>query len=422
MHTLAQLKSGKLFGIKRLQIVESLTEFPMEILTLADTLEILDLSNNQLSSLPKEIAQLTHLKIIFASNNCFTALPDALGGCPNLEMVGFKSNQIVTVSPESLPAKLRWLILTDNQITVLPETLGYRTRLQKLALAGNQLKRLPKSMDQLINLALLRISANQLLAFPIQVLNLPKLAWFAFAGNPFCEFADNPFSDVEETAHSIPTVAAAQYQLQQVLGQGASGVIYQAQWTETGNQQHYPDAIAVKVFKGGVTSDGYPQDELKACLRAGDHRNLVKPIAQVVEPEQLALVMELIPGHFKNLGLPPNFDTCTRDTFETGFELSISTIKKMVEQMQTVFEHLHDNQVCHGDLYAHNTLFDTKGNIIFGDFGAASIYQGLLPVIQSTIKEIEERALIHFIDDLLSVCRSEDKQTHEYQALKILTE
>ncbi|WP_409439188.1 protein kinase domain-containing protein [Psychromonas sp. GE-S-Ul-11] len=415
MHTLAQLKSGKLLGIKRLQLVESLTEFPMEILTLADTLEILDLSNNLLSSLPKEIAQLTHLKIIFASNNRFTELPDVLGTCPNLEMVGFKSNQIVTVTGESLPQQLRWLILTDNQITQLPEALGYRTRLQKLALAGNQLKRLPKSTDQLLNLELLRISANQLLAFPIQVLNLPKLAWFAFAGNPFC--------CNEQKQHAIPMIDASQFELQEVLGQGASGIIYKAKWAATANQDKaYPTEIAVKVFKGEVTSDGYPQDELDACLRVGEHRNLVKPIAQVAQPEQLALVMELIPACFKNLGLPPNFDTCTRDTFAAGFELPISTIKKLVEQMQTVFEHLHDKQVCHGDLYAHNTLFDTQGNIIFGDFGAASTYQGLLPIIQSTIKEIEERALIHFIDDLLSVCRAEDKEDHEYLALKVLTQ
>ncbi|RBW46794.1 protein kinase [Psychromonas sp. B3M02] len=416
MHTLAQLKAGKLIGIKRLQLVESLTEFPMEILTLAESLEILDLSNNQLTSLPKEIAQLRHLKIIFASNNCFTELPEALGDCPKLEMVGFKSNQITQVSAAALPMPLRWLILTDNQISYLPEALGDRPRLQKLALAGNQLKRLPKSTDQLLNLELLRISANQLLAFPIQVLNLPKLAWFAFAGNPFCS------TSAETKPSTIQVIDASHYELQEVLGRGASGVIYKAKWVDAANQDNlWPNEIAVKVFKGEVTSDGYPQDELDACLRVGEHHNLVKPIARVVDAEQLALVMELIPPHFKNLGLPPNFDTCTRDTFEAGFELPINTIKTIVEQMQRVFEHLHNNQVCHGDLYAHNTLFDAQGNIIFGDFGAASTYQGLLPMIQETIKEMEERAFIHFIDDLLSICRIEDKENHEYQALKALT-
>ena len=415
MHSIAQLKAGKLTGIKRLQLSENLTVFPMEILTLADSLEILDLSNNQLSTLPDEIKQLINLKIIFVSNNCFKVLPTALGGCPLLEMVGFKSNQIQEVPAESLPHQLRWLILTDNQITHLPEALGERTRLQKLALAGNQLSRLPKSTDQLVNLELLRISANQLLAFPIQLLILPKLAWLAFSGNPFCE------TDIE--IKSVPEVASTDYRLLEVLGQGASGIIYQANWTDTANQENtFPEDIAVKVFKGEVTSDGYPQDELQACLKLGHHKNLVKSVAQVNESNYLALVMELIPTHFKNLGLPPDFQTCTHDTFESGFSLSINSIKKIVEQMQQVFEHLHNNQVCHGDLYAHNTLFDQQSNIIFGDFGAASMYHMLLPVVKKSIKEIEQRALMHFIDDLLKICDVEDKKSTDYKMLKALVD
>ena len=124
MHTIAQLKTGELKGIKRLQLSENITEFPMEILTLADSLEILDLSNNQLSSLPNEITQLTHLKIIFASNNNFTVLPRVLSLCPLLEMISFKSNQIIEVPAESL--QLRWLILTYNNKLMRVQHLYYR--------------------------------------------------------------------------------------------------------------------------------------------------------------------------------------------------------------------------------------------------------------------------------------------------------
>ena len=408
MHTISQLKAGELTGIKRLSLSENLTAFPMEILTLADSLEILDLSNNQLTSLPDEIAQLPHLKIIFASNNLFTSLPKILGACPLLEMVGFKSNKITDVADESLPLQLRWLILTDNQITHLPETLGKRPRLQKLALAGNCLTHLPNSMDELINLELLRLSANQLAEFPKQLLSLPKLAWFAFSGNPFCQ--------TELHIESVPEVASHDYILEEVLGQGASGIIYKASWAQP-TQHELTNEIAVKVFKGEVTSDGYPQDELQACLKVGRHSNLVKSVAQVNEPNNLALIMELIPAHFKNLGLPPNFETCTRDTFEDNFQLPINDIKKIILQMEEVFNYLHDNQVCHGDLYAHNTLFDEESNIIFGDFGAASMYHMLPLPVQAVIKAIEKRALNHFIDDLLSICVPEEMKTDIYQHL-----
>ncbi|MGF1699294.1 leucine-rich repeat-containing serine/threonine-protein kinase [Photobacterium makurazakiensis] len=402
MQTLFQLKSGELTGIKRLKLSENLTTFPLEILSLADSLEILDLSDNQLSALPEELSQLKKLKILFASNNLFDTLPVVLGQCPELEMIGFKSNHINQVPEGSLPLKLRWLILTDNRIEVLPDSLGDRTRLQKLALAGNCLTSLPQTMSKLENLELLRISANRLTDCPEQLLGLPKLAWFAFAGNPFCQEHVN--------IQSVPTVSASSFKLGDVLGQGASGVISKATWHQA--QAAFPDDIAVKVFKGEVTSDGYPEDELQACLKVGNHPSLVQSLAQVDEAGYRALLMNLIPQHYKNLGLPPNFETCTRDTFPTGFALKADQIEKMVAQMEEVFAHLHDNQVCHGDLYAHNTLFDDAANIIFGDFGAASMYHMLTADQQQKIKQIEQRALVHFIDDLVSVCVEADRN-HE---------
>ena len=424
MHTLAQLKSGELTGIRQLKLSENLSTFPLEILTLTDSLEILDLSHNALSTLPDELAQLTKLKIIFASQNKFEHLPEVLGKLPNLEMVGFKSNQIKTVTEKSLPAQLRWLILTDNVIETLPNSLGERPRLQKLALAGNQLTYLPQTLAQAHNLELVRISANKLTECPEQLLNLPNLAWFAFAGNPFSAANNNSeanaetHADVHAEIKSVPQISSASYTLEKVLGQGASGVISKAHWNTP--QSQFPDDIAVKVFKGEVTSDGYPQDELQACLQVGKHPNLVESLAQVSEPNYLALIMSLIPESYQNLGLPPCFKSCTRDTFPQGFSLPIVLINHIVRQMQDVFAHLHKNQVCHGDLYAHNTLFDVQGNIIFGDFGAATSYQMLTPAQQEKVQNIEYRALNHFIDDLLSVCAEEDKKSAAFNALKPL--
>ncbi|WP_033093751.1 leucine-rich repeat-containing protein kinase family protein [Colwellia psychrerythraea] len=416
MHTLSQLRSGKLAGISQLKLSESLKTFPLEILTLADSLEILDLSNNALSSLPDELAHMKKLKIIFASQNKFEHLPDILGQLPSLEMIGFKSNKIKRVSEQSLPAQLRWLILTDNLIETLPNSLGERPRLQKLALAGNQLTHLPQTLAQSRNLELVRISANQLTECPEQLLDLPNLAWFAFAGNPFTKVEAKINSDIHAQIKSVPEISSASYTLENVLGQGASGIISKAHWNAP--QSQFPEEIAVKVFKGEITSDGYPQDELQACLQAGHHPNLVASVAQVNEENYLALIMTLIPENYQNLGLPPCFKSCTRDTFPPGFNLPIQLINRIVSQMQDVFVHLHNNQVCHGDLYAHNTLFDSQGNIIFGDFGAATSYQMLTPTQQEKVKNIESRALKYFIDDLLSICAEEDINSNEFNLLK----
>ncbi len=408
LNTLAQLQSGELSGATRLSLSENLTSLPLEVLALADSLEILDLSNNQLTSLPEELKQLTKLKIIFASNNKFTDLPEVLGQCPNLEMIGFKSNKINHVPEHSLPPRLRWLILTDNCIETLPNSLGERPRMQKLALAGNRLTALPSTMDQLSNLELLRISANNLTAFPQQLLSLPKLAWLAFSGNPFTQ---NDINNV-----SVPVIKPSDYTLHEELGKGASGVISRATWNNL--QTNFTNDIAVKVFKGEITSDGYPNDELQACLKVGNHPNLIQSLAQVNQDDCLALIMNLIPKHYKNLGLPPCFESCTRDKFSDGFTLPIDKIVKIVNQMTEVFEHMHLNKVCHGDLYAHNTLFDSQANIIFGDFGAATMYHMLTDFQQQKIKEIEQRALNYFIDDLLQICEPQDQKSDDYARLQ----
>ena len=88
MHTIADLKAGKLQGLTRVQISENLTEFPIELFQLADTLEVLDLGNNKLSALPDEFACLTKLKILFISNNDFEIVPTVLSQCPSLTMIG----------------------------------------------------------------------------------------------------------------------------------------------------------------------------------------------------------------------------------------------------------------------------------------------------------------------------------------------
>ena len=149
-------------SLTRFNLKAGLREFPREILDMADTLEILDISGNQFTSLPDDFHRLHKLKVLFCSDNQFTALPEVLGRCVSLTMVGFRNNQIREVSAAALPPNLRWLILTGNQIETLPAELGQRPLLQKLMVAGNRLKTLPAEMAACENLQLVRIAADQL--------------------------------------------------------------------------------------------------------------------------------------------------------------------------------------------------------------------------------------------------------------------
>ncbi|HSC84979.1 MAG TPA: leucine-rich repeat domain-containing protein, partial [Pseudomonas sp.] len=90
MHTLEQLRRGELVGCQRLDLSCDLQAFPEEIFDLADSLEVLNLSGNQLSSLPADLPRLHKLKVLFCSDNPFASVPEVLGDCAQLEMIGFK--------------------------------------------------------------------------------------------------------------------------------------------------------------------------------------------------------------------------------------------------------------------------------------------------------------------------------------------
>ena len=364
----------------------------------ADTLEVLDLSGNNLSVLPDDFARFKKLKILFLSNNRFETLPSVLESCPALSMIGFRNNRMKYVPENSLPATTRWLILTDNLISHLPESIGELKDLQKLMLAGNQLTQLPESMAGCHNLQLLRISANELSGLPDWLLKLPMLAWLAFASNPFC--AANNFSRA-----GLPEISWAEIEQQSVLGQGASGVIHEASWKSLPPANCSSGAaIVVKKYKGRLTSDGYSQDELNACMAAGSHRNLVPAIAQVNDDRRAGLIMQKIEGHYKNLGKPPSLSSCTRDEFESDFRVCPSQVLKIITQVTDTIIHLAGKNICHGDLYAHNILISPDADILLTDFGAASSYASLPDMQSHAIQKFEVRAVGCLLEDLLDHC------------------
>jgi hypothetical protein len=421
LHTVADLKAGKLKGLTHLKISENLTEFPTEILQLTDTLEVLDLNDNKLSQLPTDFSCLKKLKILFMSDNTFEHIPSVLSECPALTMIGIKSNQIKTVAENSLPVNTRWLILTGNHITKLPDSMGQLTKLEKLALAGNQLTELPSSMENCRALALARLSANKLTALPDFLLQLPKLAWIAFAGNPF-----NQTFNLES---DLPVVSFDDLEYHEVLGQGASGVISRATWLNAQHELNNSDqSVAVKVYKGAVTSDGYANDELGACVSAGSHPNLVEVIAKVEKNTQLGLVMALIEPEFSNLGEPPTLQSCTRDHFKDDYTLTVTAVFNIVKSISSVMQHLLEKGISHGDLYAHNILVanqtsDTK--TLFTDFGAASNYASLPKTQASDLQSVEIRAFGCLVDDLLGCCNEQNnnkinEQTGLFERLESL--
>ncbi|MCX7294230.1 leucine-rich repeat-containing protein kinase family protein [Janthinobacterium sp.] len=392
MHTLEQLRAGQLAGVRRLKLCCGLTDFPREIFDLADNLEILDLSGNALSTLPDDLPRLHKLRIIFCSDNLFTTLPAVLGSCEELSMIGFKANRIRHVPAAALPPRLRWLTLTDNAIEALPDELGNCHELQKLMLAGNCLSHLPATLANCRQLELVRIAANRFTALPDCLLALPRLGWLAYAGNPFSEARE-----LAALAHAgAAGVAWRRLELAQQLGEGASGVIYRARLDGCTD-------VAVKVFKGAMTSDGLPRSEMAACVSAGAHPSLI-PILGTLDghPQQASgLVMPLIDAAFGNLAGPPRLASCTRDVYADGARFDASQALAIAHGIASAVCQLHARGIVHGDLYGHNILQTAAGACLLGDFGAASMFVPGSPQ-GDLLQRIEARAFGVLLGELIA--------------------
>lgn len=394
VQSVEDLRAGGYKGAKKLKLVScGLSEFPREILDLADSLEMLDLSGNPLSQLPEDFHRLHNLKIAFFSDCRFVVFPTQLAKCGSLEMVAFRGNGMTTIPESAFPPQLRWLILSNNLIGSLPQSIGQCHRLQKVMLAGNQLTRLPDEMVKCKKLGLLRISVNNVTDLPTWLFSLPELAFLSFAGNPCApSFEDNPVLD---------DIAWSELTVNEMLGEGASGIISKGVWRAANEQEK---TVAIKIFKGSVTSDGSPTDEMVACITAGSHPNLIDPIAKIHgHPEgKPGLVLQLIPPHYKNLGLPPTLQSCTRDSFVPGTSFSAGKCMAILRSVASAAAHLHARGAAHGDLYAHNILIDEAGHALLGDFGAATIYRKS-HASGELIERLEVLAFGHLIEDLLGL-------------------
>ncbi|KAK6840501.1 hypothetical protein PG995_016255 [Apiospora arundinis] len=375
--------------VTRLKITESLASFPTEIFQHAASLVQLDLSGTGLSSLPDDFSCLTSLKVLFLSSCRFIEFPAVLSRCPALEMVAFRGNGMRNVPEDSLPPRLRWLILTGNEIESLPRSIGKCARLQKCMLSGNRLTDLPEEMMNCQKLGLLRLSANRIQQLPGWLYEMPELAFLSIAGNPCtggkldaseaAQVVEKGDKEEEEELLKIPWSSLSVHSL---LGEGASGIISKGTFTlPNGTTQ---DA-AVKIFKGSVTSDGT------------DHRPPGRP-------RQEGTRDGADPADLPNPGPAPSLESCTRDCFAPETTVTMAQGSGILHGIASAARHLHAKGVAHGDLYAHNILYDDAGHAILGDLGAASIYNNTVAERRAH-EGLEVLALAHLMEDIWTLVK-----------------
>lgn len=170
----------------------------------------LDLSTNRIIRLPDELLQLKHLKTLTCKNNLLNSdsLPKEFGTCPTLQTLNLSgnlflnfpvqlteistlrvlhmgANRIQEVPPEiERLARLEHLYLGGNQLVTLPSAVGNLQRLLSLVLCDNSLTSLPAELVQLKQLRSLSLHNNHLTTLPPEIIALTELVELSLRGNP----------------------------------------------------------------------------------------------------------------------------------------------------------------------------------------------------------------------------------------------
>jgi leucine-rich repeat protein SHOC2 len=132
------------------------------------TLEILDLRGNEFTEIPTPILAIRSLKqLLLCRNNISVIEADTWIGIIKMIRLDLSYNDIRTLPPiMHSSSSLEHLNLSHNSLTSLPQSIGYMSSLRTLYINNNLLTSIPASTGMLINLQSLELSYNKLHSLP----------------------------------------------------------------------------------------------------------------------------------------------------------------------------------------------------------------------------------------------------------------
>ncbi|MCP4351838.1 MAG: GTPase [Desulfobacterales bacterium] len=165
----------------------NITRMPREIAQLTG-LRKLDLSCNQLEELPGAIVQLSSLTHLFLGLNRLCAMPEEIVQMRSLSLLDLSENRLNAIPKEIMHlSSLNLLDLSENDLEEMPEGILQLDNLTQLYLSSNKLRELPKEIARLSNLARLYLSSNQLRELPGEIARLSNLTLLDLSSNMLLE-------------------------------------------------------------------------------------------------------------------------------------------------------------------------------------------------------------------------------------------
>lgn len=123
--------------------------------------KVIDLEDNNLSSLPKEIGQLKNLEELYLYNNKLTELPIEFQNLKSLRTLSVAYNNLKLFPSTILKLKkLKVIDLSNNNIGDIPIEIEKLSVLETLVIRNNDLTKVPESLFKLKNLKNLDLTGN----------------------------------------------------------------------------------------------------------------------------------------------------------------------------------------------------------------------------------------------------------------------
>lgn len=128
--------------------------------------------------------QITDIRWMNLSNGELTSIPEEIGRFVNLKTLKLNYNKITSL-PETIGnlTKLTKLVITFNRLTSLPDTIGNLTELSFFDASDNILTSIPETIGNLNKLWWLSICNNKLSYIPETIYNLSNLSHLALMNN-----------------------------------------------------------------------------------------------------------------------------------------------------------------------------------------------------------------------------------------------
>jgi Leucine-rich repeat (LRR) protein len=153
------------------------------------SLEQLQCPQNRLKTLPDGIGGLTKLRTLDMSFNQLASLPNTVGGCTSLCTLLLNSNRIPSI-PENIGnlGKLEVLNVTKNFLASLPDGIGNCVNLTEMYCDSNKLGNLPPGIGNLVKLQKMNVTENLLTSLPDKMSSMSALRIFTASNNRLTEF------------------------------------------------------------------------------------------------------------------------------------------------------------------------------------------------------------------------------------------